>query len=452
MGKNKSIFKTDYLIIGNSAAGLSAAENIRKNDKTGAISVLTREKYNNYSKPLITYYLAGKLDPGSLYFKKRDFYIQNNIDLKTSENVVSVNSTENTVLTESGNQYLYDKLLIASGGRPIIPQIKVIDKTGKNYCLREAMNSVNGIFTLTSLDDAIRIRKHINEYSVKTSSILGGGLIGLKAAEALLELHLSINVIELSDKLLSASFDKTASDIFSESIKSSGSSIYLGQTIDEIYVENNSITAFKLSSGKKITSNLLIVAVGVLPDVEYLKNSTIKTDGGIITGSGMKTSVDNIYAAGDVVKSHDILSASERNLAIWPVAVKQGAVAGCNMSGASAVYSGGFLMNSVEILGMPVISLGLSSIDSEDKMQGLKIYKAYDTGRKIYRKIVVRQNRVVGAILIGAIERAGIYCGLINNNVDVAEIGENIVKEDFGLIQLPADYRKHLVVGEGIEV
>lgn len=452
MVKNKNILNTDYLIIGNSAAGLSAAENIRKNDKNSPITVLTKEKYSNYSKPLTTYYLAGRLEPGNLYFKKSNFYEENNIDLKTNQNVVSIKSSDNLAITEQGNQYLYNKLLIASGGRPIIPEIRVIDKTGKTLSLDEAMSSVKGIFTLTTLDDAIMIRKYINEYSIKTASILGGGLIGLKAAEALLGLHLNINIVELSDKLLSASFDETASGILIEAIKKSGSSIYCGQTIEEIYTENNSINSFKLSNGRKIPSDLLILAVGVLPDTGYLKNSGIKTDAGIITDSRMKTSIDNIYAAGDIVKSHDVLSGSDKNMAIWPIAVKQGEVAGSNMSGIDTAYPGGFLMNSVEILGMPMISLGQSSIEYDDKNKDLKVYKSHDTDRKIYRKIVVRQNRAVGAILIGAIERAGIYWGLINNNVDVSEIGENIVKEDFGLIQLPADYRKHLVVGEGIEV
>jgi len=452
MEKNKNIFKTDYLIIGNSAAGLSTAESIRKNDKNSSISVLTREKYFNYSKPLITYYLAGKLGPDNLYFKKKDFYIDNKIDLKTSEKAVSVNSSENTVLTESGNEYFFNKLLIASGGRPVIPGIKVSDENGMVSGLDEAMHSVKGLFTLTSLDDAISIRKYINEYAVKTASILGGGLIGLKAAEAFLELGLTINIIELAGNLLSASFDMAASEIISDSIKKSGSGIYCGQTIDEIYTKNGCLSGFKLGDGRKILSNLLVVAVGVLPDEGLIKDSGIKTDKGIITDNRMRTSSGNIYAAGDVVKSHDILTGVNRNMAIWPIAVQQGAAAGQNMSGRDTIYNGGFLMNSVEILGVPVISLGLSSVDDSSKIEDLKIYKVHDYDKKIYRKIVVRENRIIGAILIGAIERAGIYCGLINNRVDVSEIGDSIAREDFGLIQLPADYRKHLVIGEGIEV
>jgi NAD(P)H-nitrite reductase large subunit len=165
----------------------------------------------------------------------------------------------------------------------------------------------------------------------------------------------------------------------------------------------------------------------------------------------MQTSIDNIYAAGDVAKTRDMLSGQQKNIAIWPLAVRQGRIAGLNMAGRRTLYGGGFFMNSVEILGVPVISIGLSSID-ESTDEEIKIYRHFKPESNIYRKIIIDSNRVIGAILVGSIERAGIYAGLINNRVDISGIKDNIAREDFGIIHLPADYKKHLVVGDGIEV
>ena len=109
-------------------------------------------------------------------------------------------------------------------------------------------------------------------------------------------------------------------------------------------------------------------------------------------------------------------------------------------------------MNSVEILGVPVISLGLSNAESAAASEDIKAYTVHDAGKKVYRKILVKNDRIIGVILVGAIERAGIYYGLINNSIDISELKDKIAREDFGIIQLPADYRKHLVIGEGIEV
>ena len=200
-----------------------------------------------------------------------------------------------------------------------------------------------------------------------------------------------------------------------------------------------------------IPCKLLVVAIGVNPETGMIKDSGIRTDRGIIVDDHMRTSMDNIYAAGDVVKTRDMLSGQQKNIAIWPLAVRQGRIAGTNMAGGRQVYAGGFFMNSVEILGVPVISMGLSSI-GESTYEELKIYRQHKPESSIYRKIIVKDDRVIGAILVGSIERAGIYAGLINNRVDISEIKDNIVREDFGIIQLPADYKKHLVIGDGIEV
>jgi NAD(P)H-nitrite reductase large subunit len=444
----------DYVIIGNSAAGIAAAESIRKIDKKSNISIFTDEKYSNYSKPLITYFLSGKLDLEKTYFKDTGFYEKNKIDLKLGTRVVSIDPSGQSLVTDKNETVRFCKLLIAAGGIPVIPEIKIIDKTGNVQTLKNAIDKIGGIFTLTTLDDAIKLKKYIEKNNIKSASILGGGLIGLKAAEAFLELGIKINIVEFSGQILSASFDRTASEIITSRIEETASSVLTNTTIDEIYTDGSGrIFEYKLRNGKKLSCSLLVVAIGVSPDVSILEGCAgkIMADNGIVVDQFMKTTADNIYAAGDIIKSFDMLTEKSRNLAIWPLAVQQGSIAGKNMAGSRVIYKGGFFMNSVEVLGIPVISMGLSNA-GDDETGEIENFNIYNPQKRIYRRIVIRNNKVVGAIFAGAIERAGIYAGLISNEIDISDIKDNIAKEDFGIIQLPEGYRKHLVVGEGIEV
>jgi len=446
----------DYVIIGNSAAGLAAAESIRELDKTGKITVLSEEEHLNYSKPMITYFLTGSVDLKRISFKDREFYRVNNIDIRINTRVKSVDTDKMSLTVEDGGRIGFSKLLIASGGKPIIPRIRASGAGSGEDVSFNAVDSMNykkigGIFTLATLRDAIRIKDYLKKNSVKRISILGGGLIGLKAAEAFLDMGIDINIIELADRVLSATFDRQASGIIEEKVKSRGSKIYKNNTIEEVYITKGNISGYRLNDDRKMECRLLVIAVGVIPNTGFIYGGKVKINRGILVDDRMQTSVKNIYAAGDVAEGLDMLLKENKNIAIWPLAVMQGAVAGNNMAGGNKKYSGGFFMNSVEILQIPSISMGLTVI--EDKRgKDIEVLKDFNPDKHIYKKIVIRNNRIIGVILVGNIERAGIYAGLIRNEIDISSVRENISRENFGIIHLPADYKKHLVVGEGIEV
>jgi NAD(P)H-nitrite reductase large subunit len=452
----------EYIIIGNSAAGLAAAESIRELDRAGKVMVLTEEGCLNYSKPMITYFLAGIVGLDKIYFKDEKFYRDNNIDIRLNTRVKSIDTDKMFLISDDGSKYKFRKLLIASGGKPIAPEIRAVStrtlKSGKNIKDR-SFNFVNGtnygrvggIFTLTTLEDAIGIKDYIEKNGIKEISILGGGLIGLKAAEAFLEIGINVNIIELADRILAATFDRQASSIIEKRIKSKSSNIYRNNTIEEIYIKNGKINGYKLKDGREMECSLLVIAIGVNPDTSFIGRDILEINRGIVVDDYMRASAKNIYAAGDVVEGLDILLGENRNIAIWPLAVRQGAVAGINMAGGNKRYSGGFFMNSVEILGIPSISMGLTDIEDKEE-KGIEVLKDFNPDKNTYKKVVIRNNRIIGVILVGNIERAGIYAGLIRNGIDISSVKENISKEDFGIIHLPADYKKHLVVGEGIEV
>jgi len=470
----KNSMAADYIIIGNSAAGLSAASAIRSADSTGSIIVLTNEPFKNYSKPLITYYLAGKVKFEDIYFRSEEFYIENNICLQTDTNVIKIDFELKQVISDKGFCFKYNKLLLANGGVPIIPKIKVLDsgdtiktanveekslknkKKSPELLDNKNYRNILGIFTFTNFQDAIQVQDYIVKNNIKEAIVLGGGLIGLKSAEALLEIGINVRIIELSDRVLSATFDKQASLIIEKELENKGSRIYTGTTINKIIVKNNRLNGIELQNGEKIESKLLIIAVGVMPDLNILKNSCmdkvkISYGKGIITDERMETGIKGVFAAGDVVESFDFISGNKAIFAIWPLAVRQGDIAGSNMAGADTVYGGSYFMNSIEVLKIPSISMGITN-PPEDIRGNIEIIKDFKPEKKIYKKIVILDGKIIGMILEGNIDRAGIYGGLIINKVDVSEIRDNLVKEDFGIIQLPSDYKKHLVIGDGIEV
>jgi len=461
--KNKISKVIDYVIIGNSAAGLAAAESIRKVDRKGKIVLLTEEDCKNYSKPLITYYLEGLVDLAGIHFKGKDFYRDNNIDIHLNTRVTSVVADKKFLTCSNGDTYRYNKLLITSGGKPIIPEIKVThtdlagSRQDKKVSLLTSINKENyrdvrGIFTLTTLSDAIEIKNFIGKNNIKKVSILGGGLIGLKSAEAFLGMGVGINIIELADRILAATFDGEASYIIENRITSRGSSIYKNNTIKEIFVNKDGrIAGYRLKDGSEEECSLLIMAIGVRPDTGFIKDNSVEIKKGIVVDNYMRTTNENIFAAGDVVEAMDMLLNENRSIAIWPLAVRQGAVAGVNMAGGSEKYGGGFFMNSVEILGIPTISMGLAGIGKEHD-KNIEVFKLFNREENRYKKVVIRNDRVAGLIMVGNIERAGIYAGLIKNEIDISSIKDNISREDFGIINLPGDYKKHLVTGEGIEV
>ena len=441
----------DYIIIGNSAAGLAAAEGIRELDKRGKVMILSEEDFLNYSKPLITYLLEGVVSLDKIYFKDKKFYRDNNIDIKLNTRVKSIDIDKMFAISTDSNKYKFRKLLIASGGRPIIPEIKVVYENTYDGSQSENDKNIEGIFTLTTLKDSINIKTYIEKNKIKKVSILGGGLIGLKSAEAFLGIGMSINIIELADRILAATFDRQASGIIEKRIKSKGSNIYKNNTIEEIYVTDGKISGYRLKNGRKIECRLLIVAIGVIPNINFINSGALKINRGVVVDDYMRTSAKNIYAAGDVAEGLDILLGENRNIAIWPLAVRQGVVSGINMAGGNKKYNGGFFMNSVEILQIPTISMGLTNI-VEERGKNIEVLKDFNPKKNTYKKVVIRDNRVIGVIMVGNIERAGIYAGLIRNEIDISSVKDNISREDFGIINLPVNYKKHLVIGEGIEV
>ncbi|MFH0860192.1 MAG: FAD-dependent oxidoreductase [Candidatus Altiarchaeota archaeon] len=422
-----------YLIIGNSTAGLAAVEAIRESDRKGTITVVSDERHQPYSRPLITYWLAGKADDRKMHYKGKDYMKKKRVNLVLGKRAVRLDTRQKTVTLDDGKMLEYDRLLIATGGTPINPQLK-----GSN---------LKGVYNLTTWDDAKKVGEYVRENLVKHATVIGGGLIGLKATEALAELGLKVTVLELSDRILASTLDRKASEMMIDYLRKKGIDVMTGNTAEEI-LGGEMVEGVKLKDGRTIKTQMVIVAIGVRPNTSLAGGTPIKVNRGILVDGNMQTNVKGVYAAGDAAEAMDTLMEAPRTIAIWPLAVRQGRVAGQNMAGRKTEYGGGFPMNSVEICGMPTISAGIT----DPKEKGYELLEQQKAGEGSYRKVVLKDGRLVGMILLGDVERAGIFTGLIEGKVDVSAVKEHLLHDDFGLIMLPKGYKKHLVTGPGMEV
>ncbi|MFW5991849.1 MAG: NAD(P)/FAD-dependent oxidoreductase [Halanaerobiaceae bacterium] len=410
----------EYLIIGNSAAGIGGVEGIRKCDPGGEIRIISREPYHTYSRPLISYYLAGGVDIEKMKYRPDDFYENNRVDVILNKEVVGLNTDDKKVILENDETYNYDRLLIAAGGSPFIPPIEGTSK--------------NNVYTFLELDDAKEIKKAIDSLTFKGYDsgkviILGAGLIGLKAAEALTKLGLEVSVVELADRILSTILDKEAAAIIQSHLEERGINFYLSDTIKEFIGGREAVGAI-LKSGTTINCDLAVIAVGVRPNTSLVKDMEIAVNRGILVNDKLETSIEDVYAAGDVCEGYDMLRREKSVIPIWPGAYKEGYTAGQNMAGSKKVYKEGFARNSIGFFGLPMITAGLINPDGNNGTYDVFTEKSIED--KSYRKIIISRNKLMGFIYLNNIDRAGILTGLIKEQKDIRNIKEKILSADFG--------------------
>lgn len=412
----------NYVIIGNSAAAIGAVEGIRKIDESGSITIVSDEKYNAYSRPLISYLLAGKVTEDNMRYRDDDFYEKMNVETRLGTKAVSIN--KDTIELSDGSHLDYDKLLIATGGTPFVPPMDGLDK--------------EGVFTFIKMDDVKAIDAKVKSGKAQNVVIIGAGLIGLKAAEALNLLGMNVVVVELADRVLSAILDKDAGAIVGKAMSGKGITILTENTVDMV-MGGDYVDGVTLRDGTMLACDMLIVAIGVRPNVEIARDSDISIDRGILVDDLLMTSVPFIYAAGDCSQGRDILNDEQRVLPIWPNAYIQGETAGRNMAGCETFFDGGFAMNSIGFFKTHMITAGIINPENPDDYE---IIKRVDYGEETCRKLIIKDNKLVGYINVGKIDRSGIMTLLIKDSIDVGAFKSRMMEDDFGYMDLPGDYRR----------
>lgn len=410
----------DYFILGNSAAAVAAIEGLRAEDPEGTIGLCSAERYRAYSRPLISYLLEGRVDANRMYIRPADFCRRRRVRTFLNRPAVGLDPARRVVTLRNGSKARYGKLLIATGGAPFVPPVK---------------GAPRRVRTFTAWADALALEKVVGE-GVR-ALVLGGGLIGIKAAEALRARRCEVTVVELADGVLSQSLDAKASRLASTCLSEMGVNVLCGVTIERFERREGERVAV-LSNGVAAPYDLFVCAVGVRPNAEIAREAGLEVDRGVIVDDRLQTSDPNIFAAGDVTQGQDLVLGEKRPIPIWPSASRQGRAAGRNMAGGDERHEGGFAMNSVQINDVPFISAGLL----ETKSPRVAVLERHEPESFRHRRILVRDDRIVGFVTVGAVDRAGILTGLLRDRVDVRNFRDELLDDAFGYISLPRELRR----------
>ncbi len=330
-----------------------------------------------------------------------------------NKKVIRVDSAKNRVICEDKSQINYDALLIATGASPKIPDITGIKKTG--------------VFKFRTIKDAKDIEALLPV--TKSTCVLGGGLIGLKAAYGLKKRNIDVKVIIKSKQVLSQMLDFDSAVLIQKRLEESGIELILGEDVTEV-IGNGDIKAVKLESGKVLGCSLVVVGKGVAPNIDLVKDAKIKFNAGIIADNSMQTNIPNIYTAGDVCESLDITSGEFSINALWPVAVEQGRIAGLNMSGEHLEYDGSLGMNAIEFFGLAAISLGVYKVRGDSK--SFEELKVMDAKSNLYKKLILKDNFLIGAISVGDVKNSGVFLRIIREKINVSPFKDKLLQENFG--------------------
>jgi NAD(P)H-nitrite reductase large subunit len=426
--------KFKYLIIGNSAGGVGCVEGIRRVDRNGSIAVVSDEKYHTYSRPLITHLIEGDVDRRGMDFRPRSFYKGHGVepflgfragDLDTagrSVKLVSSDGPENHTLK-------FDKLLIATGGKPFIPPMDGLD--------------LEGVTPMINLDQSLQVKKRLG--GVRNAVVLGAGLIGTKTAQALSHQVENVTMVELADRILSPVTDNVSSAMAADAFRNNGVEVLLGTTVTEVLGNDKGLVSeVRLKDGSVLPCELLVIAIGVRPRTELLEGTdlvlaNVKVGGGVEVNINMETNVEGIYACGDCAHAHDFITGGMRLLPLWPNAYIGGRIAGMNMAGSDHKHKWATNMNSVDFFGFPMVSAGFMLAPQKKGFE--EIVREKDG---TYSKLILKDGVIQGLIMAGDVDRAGIYLGLMREKLDTSSFKNELLTDEFTVVHLPLEIKEKI--------
>jgi NAD(P)H-nitrite reductase large subunit len=385
-----------HLILGNSAAALSAVKVIRENDSTSNITLVSAENHYAYSPVLLPYYVSKKIKRSALFLADERFYQQNGVELILGNPATRVDPPNRQVTLANSEVLDYDNLLIATGSSP-----KALGIPGEELA---------GVFTLKTVDDADKLVK--TAAKMKDVVIMGGGLIGLQAANALYREGRNIKIIIGSKQPLSRNVDPSCAENVCQGIRECGMSILFETYAVSIEKAKNKLSV-TLSSGRNLESDAVIIGKGVSANMQLVAESEIAVNHGIIVDETMRTNVPNVFAAGDVAEGLNLITGQRQVIATWPNACSQGRTAGINMAGGTDKNEG-LSSNICGFLGSAIASVGITNPENNDFEEVV----ADEPAKGRYRKLVWnKKDELVGAVLMGTVADIGVISNLIRNRV-----------------------------------
>jgi nitrite reductase (NADH) large subunit len=395
-------------IIGNGLAGVMASKALREGGFQGEIIIFAQEKHHYYPRPNLIEFLAGSLPQERLAAFPLEWYNAQAIQVRLATPVRRLLGEPLGVELDSGRQELFDTLLLADGAVSSIPPLVGADKPG--------------VFTLRTWDDALAILDYLRDH--RRVAVLGGGLLGLEAARGLRARGAEVLVIEFFDRLLPRQLDEQGASLLRAQIEKMGIKIRLSTAAEEV-LGSGRVEGLRFKDGEA-AADLVVVAAGVKASMGLAKEAGLTTERGVVVDDFLRTSHPRIFAAGDNVQHRG------RVYGILPAAFEQSQVAAANILGKSRAYEGTVPSNTLKVMGLYVTSVGLTVPEGE----GFEELRKEDSGRGLYKKIVLHNGRLVGAIWIGTKEGVSQVIRATLQKADVSAWKAGLLEEGFDFSQI----------------
>lgn len=392
------------LIIGNGLSGTVAAKTIRELDKEVEIDIFTEEKYHYYPRPNLIEFLAGNIPREKLFAFPEEWYNEMSIKVHLDTPVKRVLPDSEEIEVEGGKKEKYDYLLLANGCYPLIPPFKGKEK--------------RGVFTLRTLNDTYEILEYVKEH--RRAAVIGGGLLGLETARAMKSRGADVEVMEFFEHLLPRQLDVQGGALLKEQIEKLGIRVHLGLATEEI-LGRDEVIGLKFKGGEEIETDMALVAAGVRMNIQIAKEAGLETGRGLVVNDLLQSSDPKIFAAGDVLQHRGIV------YGIIPASFNQARIAAYNILGQKKAYEGTVFSNTLKVVGIDVASIGIVHPE-EDGFEEIRMEKKKEG---VYKKLVIQNGIIVGAIWIGAKKGFNEVNRLISYKINVEKWKNSLLEDDF---------------------
>jgi nitrite reductase (NADH) large subunit len=398
--------KKKLVLVGNGMAGVRAIEEVLKiSEDLFDITIFGSEPHPNYNRILLSKVLQGDTKVKDITLNDWEWYEENNITLYTGETVTKVNSDMKVVVTDKERVVPYDELIIATGSVPFILPLPGADKQG-----------VTAFRDIKDTDIMLEASKNY-----KKAAVIGGGLLGLEAARGLLNLGMDVSVIHIAPTLMERQLDETAGKLLQKELENQGMKFLLEKSTEEIYGTDR-VEGLKFKDGTHLEADLVVMAVGIKPNIELAKESGIAVNRGIIVNDYLQTDMPNVYSVGECAEHNGIPYGLVAPL------YEQAKVLASHMCGLeSAPYKGSVLSTQLKVSGVEVFSAGDFTEDEEKK--SIKIFDEQDG---IYKKIVLKGNKIVGAVLFGDSKEGNRLFSMIKKEEDISDTEKISILQPIG--------------------
>jgi NAD(P)H-nitrite reductase large subunit len=391
------------VIIGNGAAGMAAADEVRRQSPTVAIDVVAKEDHPFYNRMAIGRLLYGRSALDGIYLVPPDWAEKKKVTLWLNTQASAVDLKKKEVLLGIGETLTYDKLIMAQGSRAMIPPAPGTD--------------LPGCFVLREASDALAIRRWRQERASNNAVVVGGGVLGIEAADALKHLNLNVTILQRDERLMNRELDKRGSEIVAKFLDGIGIRVRTKAQVAEVTGQGR-VQEVALQSGEKIPAEIYLAAAGIAANAELAREAGLKVERGVIVDRAMRTSDPDVFAIGDVAELP-----GERG-GLWSVSNAQASVAAAAVFGQVAAYSAPSTLVTLKLEGIDVKGFGLTEPNSDKQ----EVIADAEEPENIHRKLIVENGRIAGAVFVGP-PGIGKHIGpAIQKNADLTPILDELRK------------------------